>query len=586
VTPIGRRRRDAFLNTSIAIADRGDGYKWVALSNTTLGMLAATVNSSILLISLPSVFRGIGLRALDPGNINYLLWAIIGYMIATAVLVVSFGRLGDQHGRARMYSLGFAIFTVAALALGLLPGRGETAATLLIIIRVIQGIGGALIMANSTAILTDAFPAKERGFALGINVVAAIGGQFLGLVIGGLLADTSWRLVFWVNVPIGLVGTIWAYLKLKDGPLHGGRHPIDWGGNLSFGLGLVFILSGITYGIQPYGHAVMAWTSPRVLTLFALGLLCLAAFLVIERVVDRPMLDFRLLRIAPLAFGNIANLTSSIGRGGLQFMLIIWLQGIWLPLHGYSFEQTPLWSAVFMLPLTIGFLLAGPLSGFLSDRLGGLPFALGGMGLGAASFIALMLLPADFSYTVFAALLFANGLGSGLFAAPNMTQIMNSVPPHERGQASGLRATTTNVGTVMSIGVFFSLMLAGLAASLPRSMEAGLLAQNVPPAIAHRVAMTPPVASLFAAFLGYNPMGQLIPPGVLHALPPANAATLTGKVFFPALMSGPFKHGLGFAFSFSALLYVLAGLASWRGGMRAPTEVEAAARELHVQKAH
>jgi MFS family permease len=555
-----------------------DGYKWVALSNTTLGMLAATINSSILLISLPAVFRGIGLRALDPGNINYLLWAIIGYMISTAVLVVSFGRLGDQHGRARMYSLGFAIFTVAALALGLLPGRGDFAATYLIVVRVIQGIGGALIMANSTAILTDAFPPKERGFALGINVVAAIGGQFLGLVIGGLLADTSWRLVFWVNVPVGLVGTIWAYLKLRDGPRARGRHRIDWGGNLSFGLGIVFILSAITYGIQPYGHAVMAWTSPRVLTLFALGLVSFAAFLVIERIVDRPMLDFRLLRIAPLAFGNIANLTSSIGRGGLQFMLIIWLQGIWLPLHGYSFEQTPLWSAVFMLPLTIGFLLAGPLSGYFSDRLGGLPFALGGMGLGAASFIALTLLPANFSYTVFAMLLFANGLGSGLFAAPNMTQIMNSVPAHERGQASGLRATTTNVGTVMSIGVFFSLMLAGLATSLPQSMEAGLLAQHVPPAIAHQVAMTPPVASLFAAFLGYNPMGQLIPATVLHALPPANAAALTGKVFFPALMSGPFKHGLAFAFSVSALLYLVAGVASWRGGMRKAQDAEPAAR--------
>ena len=567
------RRTQPFGESSVP-----DTYRWVALSNTTLGMLAATINSSILLISLPAVFRGIGLRALDPGNINYLLWAIIGYMIATAVLVVSFGRLGDQHGRARMYSLGFAIFTISALALGLLPGRGDFAATYLIAVRVIQGIGGALIMANSTAILTDAFPPKERGFALGINVVAAIGGQFLGLVIGGLLADTDWRLVFWVNVPVGLIGTVWAYLKLRDGPRSTLRHRIDWAGNITFGLGLVLILSAITYGIQPYGHQVMAWTSPKVLTLFALGFLSLGVFLLVERVVPRPMLDFRLLRIPPLAFGNIANLTSSIGRGGLQFMLIIWLQGIWLPLHGYSFEDTPLWSAIFMLPLTIGFLLAGPFSGYFSDRLGGLPFALGGMGLGAASFLALMALPADFSYPAFAALLFANGLGSGLFAAPNMTQIMNSVPAHERGQASGLRATTTNVGTVMSIGVFFSLMLAGLAASLPRSMEAGLLAQHVPPAIAHQVAATPPVASLFAAFLGYNPMGQLIPPQVLHALPAANAAALTGKEFFPGLMSGPFKHGLAFAFSVSALLYVAAAVASWRGGMRPPAEAEPASR--------
>jgi MFS family permease len=553
---------------SAGSATASDSYKWVALSNTTLGMLAAAINSSILLISLPAVFRGIGLKALDPGNINYLLWAIIGYMIATAVLVVAFGRLGDQFGRARMYNLGFAIFTVASVALSLLPGSGDFAATYLIVVRIIQGVGGALIMANSTAILTDAFPQRQRGLALGINVVAAIGGQFVGLLIGGLLADTNWRLVFWINVPFGLVGTVWAYWKLRDAPTRG-THRIDWGGNISFGLGLVLILTAITYGIQPYGQSVMAWTSPRVLTLFALGLLSLAAFVVIEQRIERPMLDFRLFRVAPFAYGNIANLASSVARGGLQFMLIIWLQGIWLPLHGYSFEQTPLWSAIFMLPLTAGFLLAGPVSGFFSDRIGPLPFTVGGMLLGAASFVLLMALPADFSYGAFAALLFANGLGSGLFVAPNATQVMNGVPARERGQASGMRATTTNAGQVLSIGVFFSLMLAGLAATLPQSMEAGLLAEHVPQAVAHQVASLPPVSSLFAAFLGYNPMGQLIPPDVLSALPPGSAAVLTGHTFFPELMAGPFKHGLVFAFTFSALLYVLAALASWRGGRRA-----------------
>ncbi len=552
---------------SYARPERDDGYKWVALSNTTLGMLAAAINSSILLISLPAVFRGIGLKALDPGNVNYLLWAIIGYMIATAVLVVAFGRLGDQFGRARMYNLGFAIFTAASVALSLLPGQGDFAAVYLISVRMVQGIGGALLMANSTAILTDAFPAHQRGLALGINVVAAIGGQFIGLLIGGLLADTNWRLVFWINVPFGLLGTIWAYWKLRDSPSRV-THKIDWAGNVTFALGLVLILSAITYGIQPYGDQVMAWTSPFVLSLFVLGLLSLVAFVMVERRAARPMLDFQLFRIAPFACGNIANMSSAVARGGLQFMLIIWLQGIWLPLHGYSFEETPLWSAIFMLPLTAGFLLAGPISGYCSDRIGGMPFAVGGMVLGAVSFVLLMVLPADFSYGAFAALLFANGFGSGLFVAPNSTQIMNSVPPQERGQASGIRATTTNAGQVLSIGLFFSLMLAGLAATLPQSMEAGLLAEHVPPAVAHQVASTPPVASLFAAFLGYNPMGELIPAEVLHALPPANAAALTGKMFFPGLMSAPFKHGLMFAFSFSALLYLVAALASWRGGMQ------------------
>ncbi|KAB0678473.1 MFS transporter [Aureimonas leprariae] len=548
----------------------GDGSKWVVLSNTTLGMLAAAINSSILLISLPAVFRGIGLKALDPGNINYLLWAIIGYMIATAVLVVSFGRLGDQFGRARMYNLGFAIFTAASVALGLLPGKGDFAATYLIAVRIVQGVGGALIMANSTALLVDAFPEHERGLALGINVVAAIGGQFVGLLIGGLLADTNWRLVFWINVPFGLVGTVWACLKLRDAPRRS-SHRIDWLGNLTFGLGLVAILAAITYGLQPYGDQTMAWASPKVLWLLALGFASLAAFLVVERRTEKPMLDLGLFRIPGFAYGNLANLASGIARGGLQFMLIVWLQGIWLPLHGYSFEETPLWSAIFMLPLTAGFLIAGPVAGRLSDRFGGMPFAVGGMAAGAASFVALMLLPADFSYGGFAALLFLNGFGSGLFVAPNSTQIMNAVPASERGQASGMRATTTNAGQVLSIGLFFSLMLAGLAATLPEAMEAGLVAENVPVAVAHRIATLPPVASLFAAFLGYNPMGELIPPDVLAALPPANAAALTGNRFFPSLMAEPFKHGLIFAFTVSALLYLVAAFASWRGTRRPPS---------------
>ena len=555
-------------------AHHSAGYKWVVLSNTTLGMLAAMMNTSILLISLPAIFRGIALEPLDPGNINYLLWSIIGYMIATAVLVVAFGRLGDQFGRARLYNLGFAIFTITSVALGLLPGKGDFAATYLIVVRMIQGVGGALIMANSTALLTDAFPAHQRGLALGINVVAAIGGQFIGLLLGGLLADYNWRLVCWISVPIGVVGTVWAYWKLRELPDRR-KHRIDWVGNITFGVSLVLLLTAITYGIQPYGNQVMAWTSPKVLSFFALGILSLVVFCIVEQRVERPMLDFHLFKIAPFAYGNIASLASAIARGGLQFMLIIWLQGIWLPLHGYAFEETPLWSAIFMLPLTVGFLLAGPIAGYYSDKIGGIPFAVGGMLVGAASFIALMLLPADFSYFTFAALLFMNGLGSGLFVAPNSTQIMNSVPPRERGQASGLRAITTNAGQVLSIGIFFSLMLVGLAATLPHSMEAGLLAQHVPADVAQKIANLPPVASLFAAFLGYNPMGELIPHSVLASLPPANVAVLTGKEFFPGLMSAPFMYGLVFAFTFSAILYLVAAFASWRGGTSLAREVEA-----------
>ncbi|GAA4333778.1 MFS transporter [Pigmentiphaga soli] len=559
---------------------RPASHKWMVLSNTTLGMLAAAINSSILLISLPAVFRGIGLKALDPANIDYLLWAIIGYLIVTAVLVVAFGRLGDQFGRARMYNLGFAVFTAASIALALMPGNGNGAALYLILVRVVQGLGGALIMANSTAILTDAFPPHQRGLALGVNMIAAVGGQFVGLIIGGLLADTSWRLVFWINVPIGLVGTAWGFLKLRD---HGARvsHRIDWAGNLSFAVGLVLVLTAITEGIQPYGGHVMAWTSPKVLGFFVVGVLALAAFFAIERRVAKPMFDFRLFRLRPFAYGNLASLASSVARGGLQFILIIWLQGIWLPLHGYSFEETPLWSAIFMLPLTVGLLAAAPFAGYWSDRVGARPFAVGGMLLGAASFGALMALPADFPYWLFALLIFLNGLGSGLFIAPNSTQIMNSVPPVERGQASGMRATTLNAGMVLSIGVFFSLMLVGLAASLPQSMEAALVAQHVAPDVARGVAQAPPVASLFAAFLGYNPMTELVPAAALHALPAASAAEITGTHFFPHLMAVPFMHGLKLAFSFSMALNLVACLASWLGGGKFVHDGEAAHGQGH-----
>ena len=547
--------------------DQPSRYKWIALSNTTLGVLAATINSSILLISLPAVFRGIHLDPLQPENVNYLLWTIMGYLVATSVLVVAFGRLGDTFGRARMYNLGFLIFTLAVIALSYIPGEGGMAATYLIFIRIIQGVGGALLMANATAILTDAFPPHQRGLALGINTIAGIGGSFIGLIIGGLLADIDWRAIFWVNVPFGIAGTAWGYWKLRDHrPPR--REKMDWIGNLTFAIGLIFILIAVNEGIQPYGDAVMAWGNPMVYGLLIAGVVLLVVFVLIEPLMKRPMFDLKLFRIRPFSAGSLASLLSSVGRGGLQFMLIIWLQGIWLPLHGYSYEQTPLWAGIFMLPLTVGFLVAGPVSGWLTDHVGARPFATGGMILGAISFGLLMFLPADFPYWLFAFLIFLNGVGSGLFSAPNSTQIMNAVPPSERGQASGMRATTMNAGMVLSIGVFFSLMIAGLAATLPNTMKDGLLAQGVPEAVATRAAETPPVASLFAAFLGYNPMAELIPKDVLASLPAENAQRITGKEFFPNLISGPFMHGLTFAFTFSLVLYLLAAVASWMGGRK------------------
>ena len=426
----------------------------------------ATLDASIVIISMPAIFRGIHLNPLAPGNISYLLWMIMGYLLVTAVLVVTLGRLGDMFGRVRIYNMGFAIFTLASIALSLDPFRGAPGALWLIGWRIVQAVGGSMLMANSAAILTDAFPASHRGMALGINQIAGIAGMFIGLLAGGLLAAWDWRAVFWVNVPIGVFGTVWAYRSLRETSRRQyGR--IDWPGNVTFAVGAGLLLIAITYGIQPYGGRSMGWTNPWVLGGLAGGVALLAAFCVIETKVAEPMFQMGLFKIRAFAAGNAAALLAAIARGGMQFMLIIWLQGIWLPLHGYGYEQTPLWAGIYLLPLTTGFLIAGPVSGHLSDRFGARPFATGGLLVTAAAFAGLMLIPVDFPYWLFALLIFMAGIGQGLFASPNTSAIMSSVPASQRGVASGMRATFQNSGTSLSIGVFFSLMIVGLAAALP-----------------------------------------------------------------------------------------------------------------------
>jgi len=549
-------------------------YKWIALSNTTLGILMATINSSIVLISLPEIFNGIHLDPLSPSNTSYFLWVLMGYLLVTAVLVVSFGRLGDMYGRARMYNLGFAIFTVFSIALSSTYLHGTAGAWWLIVMRLGQGVGGALLFANSAAILTDAFPPNQRGLALGVNNVAGIAGSFLGLILGGLLAPVSWRAIFLVSVPFGLVGTVWAYLMLHDLGQRVKAH-IDWLGNAVFAAGLVSILVGITYGLEPYGRSTMGWSNPGVVAAIVGGLVALVAFVWIERHVAEPMINVKLFRIRAYLAGNLASLLASLGRGGMMFILIIWLQGIWLPEHGYSYAQTPLWAGIYLVPLTIGFLVAGPVSGYLSDRYGARPFATAGMIIAAISFALLIALPVDFGYPVFAGLLLLNGLAMGLFASPNRAAIMNSLPVNERGVGAGIAATFQNAAMVFSIGIFFSLMIFGLQASLPQHLYAGLVAEHVPASIAHSIAALPPVGALFAAFLGYNPMAKLLGPRVLGALPHQDAAYLTGRAFFPHLISAPFGHGLAEAFTFAAVACLVAAAASWmRGGKVTAADVE------------
>src|ERR1700722_9664694 len=486
----------------------------------------ALLNQSIVIISLPAIFRGIHLQPLQPSNFGYILWLLLGYLVVTAVLVVAFGRIGDQFGRVRMYNAGFLVFTVASIGLALSPVSGPGGAVVLIALRLVQGIGGALLMANSMAIVTDAFPVSQRGMALGVNIIAGVLAGFLGLLIGGALAEVDWRLVFLVSVPFGLFGTIWAYATLRE---TGIRAParLDIWGNVTFAVGLVLIMIGLTYGLQPYGSHSMGWTSPVVLSEIIGGIAILGLFVWIETVVEEPMFHLSLFKIRAFAGAGIANLLANMGRGGLQLMLILWLQGIRWPLPGFSLEQTPLWSGISRVPMSIGFLLSGPISGKLSDRLGQRAFTTAGMALAAASFFALLTLPINFSYIWFALLALVNGIGVGLFSAPNTTTMMNAVPADQRGVASGMRATFMNSGFVLSIGIFFSLMIVGLAAKLPATLSKGLVAQGVPVSVAHHVAGLPPVGTLFAAFLGFNPMKTLLGSNVLAGVGPAHAATLT-----------------------------------------------------------
>ena len=545
----------------------GARYKWVALSNTTLGVMLVTIDATIMIIAMPDIFRGIRLDPLLPGNSFYLLWMILSYLIVSSVLVVSFGRLGDIFGRVRIYNLGFVIYTIGSILLSITWMTGQSGALWLVLMRVVQGVGGAFLIANSAAILTDAFPEHQRGLALGINNVAGISGSFVGLVLGGILGAIDWRLVFLVSVPVGVAGTIWSYLKLRDlGLRH--RTPIDWWGNLTFATGLILMMIGVTYGIEPYHHQAMAWTSPTVLVELGLGAILLAVFCLIELRVKAPMFRLTLFRIRAYTFGTISSFLAALGRGGLMFMMVIWLQGIWLPLHGYSFAATPLWAGIYMMPLTAGFLLAGPASGALSDRFGARPFATGGMLAAAASFLLLEFLPINFSYGLFAPLLLLNGLGMGAFASPNRAAVMNSLPPEHRGAGGGMNATFQSSAQVLSIGIFFTLVIVGLAGTLSTSLEQGLVLHGVPRAAAVRAASLPPVSTLFAAFLGYNPMLHLLGAHALATLPRATAALLTGRRFFPHLISKPFGAGLHAAFDFSIGCCLIAAAASWSRGKR------------------
>ena len=564
----------------------GPRYKWVVLSNTTIGMLLATLNGTSLIIALPVIFRGIHLNPLEPANFPYLLWIMMGYMLVSAAVVVTVGRIGDMFGRVRMYNLGFAWFTVSAILLSTVWSTGSSGALELVILRMVQAVGGALLMANSAAIITDAFPAEQLGFALGMNMVVGIVGSFLGILVGGLLSQVGWRWVFLANVPVGVFGTIWAFVKLKEIGIRI-KAKLDWLGNLSFAAGLAMLLTGVTYGIKPYGHSLTGWSDPFVLEMIFGGLALLIFFAFVETRVEEPMFRLSLFRIRAFTAGNAANFLGGVGRGGLQFMLMIWFQGIWLPQHGYSFTRTPLWAGIYMIPFMLGFVVAGPISGKLSDRYGARLFATSGMLLTAAMYAVMMTFPANFSYLPFATVMFVSGIGGGMFASPNTASIMNSVPARYRGAASGMRVTFAQTGLPLSMGLFFTLLVFGLNDKVPSAMLHGLVAHGVPVASATQLSHLPPLGYIFAAFLGYNPLKSLLGPAVLNHLPAGQAAIITGRSFFPKLIGPSFKDALVLILSFSVGMCVIAAIASaLRGQKFIHVDEESIAQKARLHHGH
>lgn len=561
------------------IFKNGIEYKWIALSNVVIATMMGTVNGSIILISLPAIFNGININPLT--SFQYLLWLLMGYGIVTATLLLTFGRLSDMYGRVRIFKLGFLIFTIGSILLYVTPGTGDEGAIELIVFRLIQAVGGAMFMANSAAILTDAFPPDERGKALGLNMVAVLSGQFIGLVLGGILAVYHWRLVFLVSVPFAIVGTIWSYLKMREVSFRAPKAKIDFLGNFTFVAGLVLLLIGVTYGLMPYGNDPMGWSSPWVIAALALGFLLLIIFPIVESRVESPMFRLDLFRIRAFSYANIANLVSAIARGGVMFMLILLLQGIWLPLHGYSYESTPLWAGIYMLPLTIGFIVAAPLSGMLSDRYGPRWIATAGMLIVTLSFLLLAWMPYDFEYWQFAMALLIMGMGNGMFGSPNSASIMSAVPPEERGVASGMMSTLMNTANTASMAIFFTIVIVGITSSFPAAMASSLASLGAAE-LAPVLSSIPPTGALFAAFLGYNPVSSILaglPPSIVGGIPASTVSALESSTWFPSTLAVAFMPSLRLSFYIGAVLCAIAAVLSAMRGERYIHEAHSKSRE-------
>ncbi|WP_291766731.1 MFS transporter [Caldivirga sp. UBA161] len=542
-------------------------YKWVVLTNTTLGVIMSSINMYIVLISLPTIFRGLNINPFLPGEFDYLLWVLMGYSIVLASILVTFGRISDLYGRTRLYTIGFIIFTIASILLSVIPSNsGNLGALLLIIFRMIQAVGGGFLMVNSTALLTDAFPPGERGKALGLNQAAFIVGSFLGIILGGLLSNYDWHLLFLVNVPFAVAGALWSIFKLRRVGSSGVKVKIDYWGNITLAVGLVLISLGFTYALMPYGNSEMGWLNPYVVASFIIGVIMLIAFIPIELKQESPLFNLSLFKVRPFTYGIMALFLSSLARGALMFLLTIWLQGIYLPLHGFSYVETPFWAGIYMLSMLIGTVVMAPIGGALTDKYGARIVATVGMIIVAVSLYLLTLLPYNFNLTSFELILFLNGLGNGLFSSPNTTSIMNALHPRDRGAGNGMRQTFSNVGSTISMAMFFSIAMSIFSQYVPTRIHEMALSYGLPADIASSLSKVPASSLLFAAFLGVDP-ASVLPSNLTVNLPSSIMKVLDSSTFLPNVLGPPFMMGLRISLYISIVLVAIGAVLSYmRGG--------------------
>ncbi|MEM0097206.1 MAG: MFS transporter [Conexivisphaerales archaeon] len=542
-------------------------YKWIVLTNTTLGIIMSSMNMYIVLISLPTIFRGLSINPFFPGEFVYLLWILMGYSIVLATVLVFFGRISDMYGRARVYTWGFIIFTISSVLLSLIPSdSGNSGALMLIIFRVIQAVGGGLLMVNSTALLTDAFPSNERGRALGLNQISFVVGSFLGLILGGLLAGYDWHLIFVVNIPFAVTGMVWSIFKLKR-TAGTGAISLDIVGNLTLATGLLAISLGLTYALMPYGNSSMGWENPWVIAMFPVGALMFLIFIFNERKVKAPLFDLSLFKIRAFSYGSIALFLNSLAVGAIMFLVTIWLQGIYLPLHGFTYTETPFWAGVYMLPMLVGTVIMGPIGGSLTDKYGARAFATIGMIIIACMLFALTLLPYNFNLELFEVILFITGLGSGLFSAPNTTAIMNSLRSSERGAGNGVRMTFSNVGSTISMAMFFTIAITVFSIYLPSHIYSTAVSYGLPAQIATFLSNLPPSGLLFAAFLGINPASAL-PTSIAGDLPSKVITILDSHTFLPSVLGPTFIIGLRFSIYIAVVLVLIGAIFSYMRGKK------------------